>query len=118
MADLALDTRLGIGGNQAPEHEIARERVDTLIAAAERWAKERPELLEAETAARATDFIEQLSAETRKIEAARKAEKAPLNEAAKAVDRRWNPLVITLDACKALMTARRSSWLKREDARL
>jgi hypothetical protein len=110
---------LGMGHNLPPtEADVARERVEGLVSAANRWARERPEITDAETAARANDFLEQLAAEAKKLELQRRAEKRPHEDAAKAVDARYRPLADMVGACKLVVTALHSAWLRREQDRL
>ncbi len=115
--DLA-DPSVGIGHNQPSQADLHRDRVDALVDTANRWAAERPLITDAETAAKCTDFLNQLAAETKKLDEARKVEKAPHLAAAKAVDDAWHPLLDAVEACKRLLRPLHTAWLKREQARL
>jgi len=109
----------GIGDNQPPhDADLARERVEALVATAERWTAEWPEIADAETAGRCTDFIDQLAAEGKKLDAQWRAEKAPILDAERAIARRWEPLVDMIKVCRLLLISRRAAWLKSEGERL
>lgn len=112
------ETIAGIGHNQPMATDLARERVEALCEAANRCAAECAEIADAQTAARVSDFLDQLSAEARKIEAERKAEKQSHIDAAAEVDRRWRPLGAAIEACLTLLHPRHSAWLRREQQRL
>jgi len=117
MNDVAAPA-FGIGHNLPPVIDQARERVAALESAANDWAKACAVIEDAETAAQCTDFLDQLLAEHKKWDAQRAAEKKPHDEAAKAVQERWKPLLDKLLLCKGAIEPRHRAWLQRERQRL
>lgn len=103
-------------GSNIPEgkHELDM-RTDELIEAAEIWAKDRPEIVDAEMAAKCKDFLDQCRTCAKEVDATRKKEKKPHQDAGKAVDARWNPLKLRLDKVKAILEPRMRKWLIKMD---
>lgn len=118
MQNMLVDDAPSLGHNLPSDADIARDRVEALVANANRWLTERPQIVGEEMAAKCVDFLQQLAAEAKSIEAQRKREKQPHLEAAAEVDRRWRPLAEMLDACIRLLKPRHSDWLLREQQRL
>ncbi len=114
----AINDFVGIGHNQPSGADLERDRVEALVGGANRCAAEHPLITDSETAAKITDFLNQLAAWTKKLNEARKSEKAPHLAAAKRVDDAWHPLIDAVEACKRLLRPLHTAWLKREQARL
>lgn len=109
----------GIGHNQPPPDpfEASRSRVDALIATANRWLLERPEITDEEMAAKADDFMNQLTAEAKAVDEARKAQHKPHDDAKKAIQLKWCPLIDMLGTAKELFRPRITAWLRAKQAR-
>lgn len=105
----------GIGHNLPPDpHALARIRVNDLVTTANRWLHERPELVDTEMAAKADDFMNQLTAEIKAVEAQRKALLAPHEEAVKSIREAWKPLIDLLETAKGLFAPKLRAWLQKE----
>lgn len=103
----------GPGHNRPPEAvDLARERVDALIANANAWAERFSKIEDEETAKSATDFLDQLDKQYQQYDAARQEEKRPHDAAAFAVQAKWTPLLARLDACKKVIGLLHRSWLR------
>lgn len=108
-----------IGHNLPPEPvDLARERVDALIANANAWAERFAKIEDEETAASAADFLDQLDRQFQQYDAARREEKRPHDQAADAVQAKWTPLLGRLAACKTVINLLHASWLRRKQERL
>ena len=110
-----------LGHNNPPEpidqYPALKQRTDELVATANRWIAERPEITDADTAEKCQTFLEQLRAEFKAVEEQRKAEKQPHMDAAAAVDGRYNPLKALLETAAGFLKPKREAYLRKvEDA--
>ncbi len=103
----------GIGHN-IRSIDLIQERVEALARAANNWAKQVQEIADEETARRADDYLSQLTAELKRVEEERKAEKQPHIEAGKAIDLAYGPLKLVLEVAKSLIAPKVTSWLRRK----
>lgn len=115
---IANDPRYGIGGNAPNDYEAIKARIDELLPVAEKWAAERPEITDDETATKCDAFLGQIEAELKAAEKARVDEKEPHLSAGRAVDTKYKPLAMTLEAAKALLKPRLAKYLKGKQAKL
>ena len=104
--------------SQAVDFAALERRVTALVETADRWATERPVLLDAEMAGRCSDYIDQVNGELKVVEMERRIQKRPLEDAAKAVDLRFRPLAALLEKIKAMLGPRQTAWLQAEQQRL
>src|SRR6266481_716281 len=107
--DLAIDAP-GIGHNARPI-DLVRERVEALAETANEWIGTIPQILDKETARRADDFLSQITGELKKVETQRKAEAKPHQDAAKAINLAYQPLILVLEMAKSLFEPRIRDWL-------
>lgn len=110
-----------IGHNQPPEpieFTDLSTRANALIDTANRWITERSEIGDAETADKATGFEKQIRESVSALDAARRAEKIPLEQQLKAIDERYRPLTDLLAKAKDAIVRLRNAWLRAEEARL
>lgn len=109
----AENPRAVMGANNPPDPLIveADERIDT----AEKWLVERPEITDADMAAKASFFISQVDATHKALDGQRLEEKRKFLAGQEA--KYSKPLGLLLVA-KERLTKLRRAWLLREDARL
>lgn len=111
------DPRLGIGGNNPPEPtplEQAREDISILDEEARHWLDGKP----IENQAQADDVAKLIDAARKaksRFDADRKAEKAPHDAAAKAVDAAWKPVIEDADRIVKVGKAVQTDWLIKQD---
>lgn len=91
-----------------------KTRIEELIATANRWIAERPVIEDEEQAAKLKDFMDQLAAEAKHVEAARKTAKDPIIAAGKAVDARHNSIKELADTARSLLAPKMTAWLQAE----
>lgn len=104
-----------LGHNNPPE-DFAR--VNDLVATADRWKAERPVIETDDVAEKAQAFLDQLRSCAKDIEKARKADKQPHMDAAKAVDELYKPQVDRLTAAANIIKGLLTDFLrKKEDER-
>lgn len=125
MSDTTNDPRLAIGGNNPPvsidfeaAFETVKARIGKIAEVGNKWVTERPEITDAEMAGKCTDFMAQVNAALKDAEAARRAEKKPHEDAAKAVDVKFRALGATLEKIKELLQPRLTTWLRKEQDRI
>lgn len=111
------DIPRGIGDNQPPKPDPS-ERADALIATANRWIAERPEIENAEQAGLAQEFIAQLRQNKADLEAAEKQERQPLDLAVAAVRMRYRGPLESIGIAYTRMQQKLKPWLDREQDRL
>lgn len=87
-----------------------------LIANANLWLRERPEIIDEETAIKAAQFEDQLKAIVKKSEAARVSEKKPHDDAAAAVQQKWRGLMNPAETCLTLFKPRLDAYSRRKKA--
>ena len=97
-----------VSGNNLPPEEA---RVNDLVANANRWLAERPELTDQEMADKCSAFIDQITAMLKDLDKQRRAEKKPHEDAAKAVDARFKPLTALLEKAKDLLKPKLTAWM-------
>lgn len=102
----------------APVTPAPEERVNNLVEAANVWAKALSEIKDAETAGKCEDFLTQLRAEWGAVEAQRKTDKKPHDDAAKAVQERYTPLLALLETAALMMKGLKETWLQHEKKRI
>lgn len=90
------------------------ERNALLVANANRWLTERAEITDEDTAGRCSDFLEQINAQIKVVDAARASAKKPYDDGARAVQTLYRPLIGVLDAAKNLLKARLQAWLNKK----
>lgn len=105
-----------IGHNQPPPDPLAR--ADELVANANRWSDERPEITDAEMAGTAQDFVRQLRANRDALDAAFKAERAPLDAAVAEVRTKYRTPLDLIAIAMTRMAEKLGPWLRREQQRL
>jgi len=106
---MTTDTPPPMGHNGPPDP--AAERAAEIIAAANRWATERPELTDQDMADKCSAFLDQITAATKSVEAAKKTEKQPHMDAARAVDEKWKPWAEKLAVADRLLRPKLTAWL-------
>jgi hypothetical protein len=106
----------GPGHNQPPDDPI--ERSAELVAAAERWVAERPQITDAEMAGTAQEFINQLRANKTDLEAAEKAEREPFDQAVGVIRVRYRSRLELIGIALAKMREKIKPWLDAEQARI
>ena len=92
-------------------------RIDQLVAASDEWMK-LPSIQDEATAKALDDQLKILEAERKATDTARKAEKKPHDDAAAAVQARYNPWLARLDAAINLLKPKRQAWLRLVEDRL
>lgn len=110
-----------IGHNRPPEpidpFGDAKKRTDELITTADRWVKERSTIETDEHAGRASTFIDQLRAQSKKVEDLRKAAVKPLNDEVARVNavhkKEIDRLTLALGALQKILTP----WLVAQKAK-
>lgn len=129
MNDAAIaepNPREHIGGNLPPSpRDELNAAVAERIKTANEWARTVPEITDLGTAQACDDFIAQLRAEGDAVEAARKAEKQPHDDAITEIQGFYTRLYNTAKGSVSLigeaikiLNARKATWLAREDERL
>jgi hypothetical protein len=106
----------GIGHNQGPGI-LELERAAELVANANRWVTERPEITDADMAGTAQGFVDQLRAASKELETARRAEKKPLEDQVKAIDDKYRDPAALLKLALDKLLRLSSAWLAKEKAR-
>jgi hypothetical protein len=109
MNDLPI---AGLGHNQPDPALTAALRVDALIETADAWAAKYPAIEVESVAAAANDFLAQMDAHWKEFDAARDAEKRPFDEASKAVQAKWKPLLDKIAACRRTIKSLHDGWLR------
>jgi hypothetical protein len=98
--------------------DLAIERVEELVAAADEWMAKVPQITSAELAGRAVDFDEQLLATHQKLDGERAAERKPHADAAAAVQAAWKPLLDRLLLCRKMIGDKLRPWQAAEQLQL
>lgn len=106
----------GIGDNKPPPDPLAR--ADVLVANANRWIAERPEIVDDEMAGIAQDFVKQLRENRDALDAAMKAERQPLDLAVAAIRVKYRTPLELIGIAMTRMGEKLAPWLKREQQRL
>lgn len=110
-------TAAGIGHNSPPEpiaFDALKTEADERIDVANRWITERPEITAEDQAEKATGFRDQLKGSIDALEAARRAEKKPLEDQLKAIDDRYRPLTTLLTTAHTTIKGKISAWLEKK----
>lgn len=110
------DAPRGIGDNQGPLDPLLR--ADALVANANRWIAERPEITDAEMAGIAGDFVKQLRENRDDLESAEKQERQPLDLAVAAIRVKYRTPLELIGIAYTRMQQKLKPWLDREQARL
>ena len=119
MTDMdVIDPRLSMGANHPPAEDAFALRVEKLVAATNAWATHVPKITDLDTSKKCRDFIAQVTEEWDALEAERKTQKKPHDDAAAAVQARFSPLLRRLQVAKDLLKGKLGTWLDFEDARL
>lgn len=104
------------GHNSQDPHAIARadveQRIDAFIDGADIWEQRGD--LDDDLAARANDFLAGARRLFKEAEEARKAEKAPHMEAAKAVDAAWAVLTARIEKVAAVVKPKLEAFMRRK----
>lgn len=114
MSAVAENTRAVIGHNQPTPFETAAEEIETLFGEATNWldGSAISSQAEADQIGKLLDMIRQAG---KRADAARVAEKKPHDDAAKAVQAKYKPLLdrveLATDTCKRALTP----WLRKLD---
>lgn len=112
------DEKLGIapteGGNNPPREELIEDQ----IAAAVESAKKIEKVTNADEARKANEMAERLQALYRLGDAERDAQKRPHDEAAKAVQARWIPIITPAETERKRLIAAAKEWIKAEEVRV
>jgi hypothetical protein len=106
----------GLGHNQPPPDPIGR--ASELVATANRWIAERPEIVDGEMAGVAQDFLKQLRANRDDLEASMKAERKPLDDAVAAIRVKYRDPLELVGIALTKMREKLAPWLTREQDRL
>lgn len=93
-------------------------RASELVATANRWATERPEITDDQTGDDCDSFLTQIKEILAAYEEARKAEREPLLEAGKEIQSRYAVLVAPLQKVREILKPRLSAWNKLKQKRL
>jgi len=110
------------GKNISPEQEAAlafpdwETRTDELIEAADVWLKEVGEIDTDEHANRCDSFLTQLQEHWRTVEAGRKAEKVPHDDAGKAVQAKYVPVLDRIKKAGELLKGNLKGFLRKKEA--
>lgn len=115
--DALTDSRLDIGGNNPPER-IEIERAVELVATANGWIAERPEIGDADQAKEAGDFVDKLRTSKKNLAAALKADIAPHDEAIAEVKAKYREPVSLIETALTALLEKSGAWLVRERARI
>jgi hypothetical protein len=116
LTDAAQGLAAGPGHNQPPPDPFARS--EELVANANRWVAERPEIVDAEMAGVAQDFVKQLRENRDALDAASKAEREPHDKAVAAIRVRYRTPLELIGIAMTRMAQKLAPWLKREQDRL
>jgi hypothetical protein len=92
--------------------DVLAERTDALIANARRWAKERPKILDRDTAVAAKDFVDQLVTEKQHAETTRKTLNQPHDVAIASNNDRVHVLTERLDQAIGHMREKMLAWMR------
>ena len=117
LPDAAQGLAVGPGHNQPPPPDPI-ERSAALIANANRWIGERPEIIDGEMAGIAQDFVTQLRENRDALDAAMKAEREPLDKAVAAIRVKYRTPLELIGIAMTRMQQKLKPWLDREQARL
>lgn len=107
----------GMGHNEPPE-PTALERVPALVANANRWATERPEIVNAEQAGIAQGFVDQLRALRSDLDADAKREREPFELGLTAVKIRYRDPTEMVGIAIGKTLALIGPWLEKEKHRI
>lgn len=105
------ETNPGPGHNNPPQ--TIEERAADLVATANRWISERPELADEDQAQKCSAFIDQLTLATKEAESIRVTEKDPHLKAAAAVDSKYNPIKTLLKTAVDLLKPALAKYLNK-----
>ena len=107
-----------IGANQPPVQDQLAIRVDELVATANLWINEVPEIKDEATANAARDFVEQLARERNAVEEERVRQAKPLRALLQAVQDTFLPMHEKLDASASAIKNKLTGWINAEKKRL
>ena len=96
------DTAPGIGHNQPPPHIAAFQEIDDLYGEARNWADGEP-IADQEMHDAVTTLYDKLSEAGKRADELRKEEKRPHDEAAKAVQAKYKPVLTKVDNGKSAL---------------
>jgi hypothetical protein len=106
----------GIGHNQPPDDPFAR--ADELVANANRWIKERPEITDEEQAGACQLAIDQLRAAKEDLDKAQKAERKPHDDAIAEIRVRYRDPLELIGIALTRLQAIGGAWLSKKRDRL
>lgn len=106
----------GIGDNRPPPDPLST--YEGLVANANRWTAERPEIVDDEMAGVAQEFVRQLRLCRDDLEAASKAERQPHDLAVAAIRIRYRTPLELIGIAMTRMGQKLTPWLSREQQRL
>jgi hypothetical protein len=115
-----VNERAVIGGNNPPtdKRTMMTDLISDAIAAASAWVNEIGAIDSQANADRAADFKRQLRDLQKRADAARKEEKAPLDEEIKAIQEFWNPKIQSASRAEQMIDGKIGDWLRREEERI
>jgi len=105
----------GIGDNAARPIDLATERVDELVAAADQWLAKVPKIKDEVTAARAEDFLKQLRDTGKFIEAQHIEARSEAAAVLAGIDAPWKINESKIATCIELIIAKRRVYLIAEE---
>jgi hypothetical protein len=108
----------GPGHNLATPLDLIRERVEELCAATNDWNARVAEINDEDTARRCDDFLNQLTAELKKLADQEKTEKAPHRKEIERIGLAYGGLRLVLETAKAMIQPKMRDWLNRKRERL
>ncbi len=100
-----------IGHNQPDPYSAAKTRVEELVDAANAWIEKVPEITSDEQATKCKTFADQLAAEKKAIDAARKEANEPLRLQVIEINTKFKALEPFLDVSIDAMRAKMRPWL-------
>jgi hypothetical protein len=115
---IAVSDAPGPGHNLVSPLDLIRERVEELCAATNDWNARVAEISDEHTAQRCDDFLNQLTAELKKLAEQEKAEKAPHQHEIKRIGLAYGGLRLVLETAKAMIQPKLRDWLNRKRERL
>ncbi len=113
----------GIGDNQPSELETLNIRAAGIVEAANVWIATVPEIETEEVAEKCDDFLNQITAEIKAVEANRGVENEPHKVAVKDINESHYKLHHyknkngLLDICKRLLNEKATAWLQKKEAK-